>query len=96
MVIVVQGTRCSRRLHILIEKDKGEWEKIGAQLCNLSWKSIDSKLMLLFRPDHLLVWEKACGLNTNYLSCDFLVVHPLKRKFWIMSIFLGKVQASCR
>ena len=31
-------------------KAKAQWEKADAQLCSLLWRSIDSKLMPLFRP----------------------------------------------
>jgi len=42
-------------------KSKEQWEKVDTQLCSLLWRSIDSKLMPLFRPfqTSYLVWEKA-------------------------------------
>lgn len=61
------------------EKDKGEWEKIDAQLCSLLWRSIDAKLMQLFRPFQtcLLVWEKAHWLYTNDISRFYNVISQL-------------------
>ena len=51
-------------------KAKAQWEKVDAQLCGLLWRSIDSKLMPLFRPFQTcyLVWEKARALYTNHIS----------------------------
>jgi len=51
-------------------KAKAQWEKVDAQLCSLLWRSIDSKLMPLFRPFQTcyLVWEKARALYTNDIS----------------------------
>ena len=51
-------------------------EKVDAQLCSLLWRSVDSKLMPLFRQFQTcyLVWEKARALYTNDISRYYDVI----------------------
>lgn len=79
-------------------KVKAHWEKVDAQLCSLLWRSIDSKLMPLFRPFQTCytVWEKACVLYTNDISRFYDVISRLtnlKKQESDMSTYLGQVQA---
>ncbi|KAF3659003.1 Endoribonuclease Dicer -like protein 3b [Capsicum annuum] len=79
-------------------KAKEQWEKVDAQLCSLLQQSIDSKLMLLFRPFQTcyLVWKKARALYTNDISRFYDVIARmtnLKKQESDMSTYLGQVQA---
>ena len=76
------------------EKAKALWEKIDAQLCSILWRSIDPKLMLLFRLFQTchLVWEKARTLYTNGISRFYdmiLRMTDLKKHALDMSTYLG-------
>ncbi|XP_015170714.1 uncharacterized protein [Solanum tuberosum] len=79
------------------DKAKAQWEKVDAQLCSLLWRSIDSKLMPLFRPSQTcyLVWEKARTLYTNDISRFYDVISRmtnLKKQESDMSTYLGQIQ----
>ena len=79
-------------------KVKAHWEKVDAQLCSLLWRSIDSKLMPLFRPFQTCytVWEKARALYTNAISRFYDVISRLtnlKKQESNMSTYLGQIQA---
>ncbi|XP_070011260.1 uncharacterized protein [Nicotiana sylvestris] len=79
------------------EKAKTLWVKVDAQLCSIMWRSIDSKLMPLFRPFHrcYLVWEKARNLYINDISHFYDVISrmtSLKKQELDMSTYLGQVQ----
>ena len=80
------------------EKAIALWAKIDAQLCSILWRSIDSKLMPLFRPFQTcyLVWAKARTLYTNDISRFYDVISRmtnLKKQELDMSTYLGQVQA---
>lgn len=51
-------------------KVKEQWEKVDTHLSSLLWRSVDSKLMPLFRQFQTcyLVWKKARTLYTNDIS----------------------------
>ncbi|XP_060189204.1 uncharacterized protein LOC132618158 [Lycium barbarum] len=78
--------------------DKAQWVKVDAQLCSLPWRSIDPKLMPLFRCFQTCysVWEKARALYTNDISRFYDVISwmtNLKKHESDMSTYLGQVQA---
>lgn len=79
-------------------KAKEQWEKVDAQLCSLLWRSIDSKLMPLFRlfQTCYLVWEKTRALYINDISRFYDLIARmtnLKNQESDMSTCLGQVQA---
>ena len=90
--------------HLIKQSSEGDekaialWAKIDAQLCSILWRSIDSKLMPLFRPFQTcyLVWAKARTLYTNDISRFYDVISRmtnLKKQELDMSTYLGQVQA---
>ncbi|XP_075077252.1 uncharacterized protein LOC142163979 [Nicotiana tabacum] len=90
--------------HLIKQSSEGDekaialWAKIDAQLCSILWRSIDSKLMPLFRPFQTcyLVWAKARTLYTNDISRFYDVISRmtnLKKQELDMSTYLGQVHA---
>ncbi|XP_070054782.1 uncharacterized protein [Nicotiana tomentosiformis] len=89
--------------HLIKKSSEGDekaielWAKIDSQLCSILWRSIDSKLMPLFRPSQTcyLVWAKARTLYANDISRFYdviLQITNLKKQEFDMSTYLGQVQ----